>query len=99
MLLHAGPCDADSFMFSRSISFFFRVILFFFLSSFERFDDSFALEECDYDTQRGVPGPGCIARAMYAQPDVTATAELRTIENDVEVLVPRDEYAKRSVAD
>ena len=70
----------------------------FVLSSFARFDDSFALEECDYDTQRGVPGPGCIARAMYAQPDVTATAELRTIENDVEVLVPRDEYAKRSVA-
>jgi hypothetical protein len=52
----------------------------------------------DADIRRGVPGPHCVARALYAQPNVTASARMLTIEGDVELLVPSDYYAKPFLA-
>ena len=46
-----------------------------------------------FGQHQGVPGKACIARAMYAQPDVTGTARVLTVEHDVDLLVPIDLYA------
>ena len=46
-----------------------------------------------FGQHQGIPGKACIARAMYAQPVVTGTARVLTVEHDVDLLVPIDLYA------
>ncbi len=50
------------------------------------------------DYRNGVPSPRCIAHALIQQPNLTATARFLTVEGDVELLSPVDEYAHQFLA-
>ena len=46
------------------------------------------------DYLAGVPNSRCVSHALFAQPNITATAGMRTVSGDVELLVPNNYFAR-----